>query len=70
MSYNTKNYHAQNGDWVVGGKVRIENGGIVEGMPQIANQPNTTTENLVADFNTLLTNLKTAGYMVADSSGS
>ena len=76
MSQQTRNYHAHGGnEWVVGGKLTILPGAVVEGMEpslpsSIANQPQstaTTVATLKDDFNALLTKLKSAGYMVADT---
>lgn len=70
MSYNAKNYTEQGGDVThIGGKLVIEEGGSVEGLPSAENQTAstaTTVANLVTDFNALLTKLKTAGLMAAD----
>ena len=71
MSYNTKNYTEQGGEVThIGGKLVIEEGGSVEGLPSAANQADstaTTIAGLVTDFNALLTKLKTAGLMTADA---
>ena len=71
MSYNAKNYTEQGGDVThIGGKLVIEEGGSVEGLPSAANQADSTATDvagLVTDFNALLTKLKTAGLMEADS---
>ena len=70
MSYNAKNYTEQGGDvTLIGGKLVIEEGGSVEGLPSAENQAAstaTTVANLVTDFNALLTKLKAAGLMAAD----
>ena len=75
--HNTKNYHAHGGDeWVVGGKLTILPGAVVEGgdgisaTPTIANQPQSTAATISAlkdDFNALLTKLKNAGYIAPDT---
>ena len=73
MSYNTKNYTEQGGDVThFGGKVIFEEGCEVEGnsFTPAANQADstaTTIAGLVADFNALLTKLKTAGLMEVDA---
>jgi hypothetical protein len=70
MSYNAKNYTEQGGDVThIGGKLVIEEGGSVEGLPSAENQAAstaTTVANLVTDFNALLFKLKAAGLMAAD----
>jgi len=70
MSYNAKNYTEQGGNVThIGGKLVIEEGGSVEGLPSAENQAAstaTTVANLVTDFNALLTKLKAAGLMAAD----
>ena len=70
MSYNAKNYTEQGGDVThIGGKLVLEEGGSVEGLPSAENQAAstvTTVANLVTDFNALLTKLKAAGLMAAD----
>ena len=70
MSYNTKNYQENGDKLVIGGTLEIENGATLTGLPKAANQvASTATEldNLKSDFNDLLTKLKTAGLMEADS---
>jgi hypothetical protein len=75
MSYNTKNYTEQGGEkTVIGGTLEILEGASVTGLPSsftpAENQSNsnaTTIAGLVADFNTLLSKLKTAGLMAADT---
>lgn len=75
MSYNTKNYTEQGGEKTVnGGTLEILEGASVTGLPSsftpAENQSNsnaTTIAGLVADFNTLLSKLKTAGLMAADT---
>ena len=70
MSYNTKNYTEQGGAVThIGGKLVIDEGGSVEGLPVAENQAAstaTTVAGLVTDFNALLTKLKTAGLMESD----
>lgn len=68
--YNVKNYTEQGGDVThIGGKLIIEEGGSIEGLPSVANQTDseaTTIAALKEDFNALLAKLKTAGIMEAD----
>jgi hypothetical protein len=70
MTYNTKNYTEQGGEkTVIGGTLEIKDGAIVTGLPILDNQPTSTAatvEDLVVDFNALLTKLKAAGLMTAD----
>ena len=70
MSYNTKNYTEQGGEkTVIGGTLEIKDGAVVTGLPVLDNQAASTAatvEDLVTDFNTLLTKLKTAGLMISD----
>ncbi len=71
MGYNVKNYTEQGGEkTVIGGELVIEEGAKVTGLPssneKMANQSDSTAEtieDLVADFNALLSKLKTYGYM-------
>ena len=72
MSNNCKNYKTDGGDtWVVGGKLKIEAGATVEGLPasalpQLDKQANSTATDVtgvVSDFNSLLAKLQTAGLM-------
>ena len=72
MGYNAKNYTEQGGEkTVIGGELVIEEGAKVTGLPsssneKMANQSDSTAEtieDLVADFNALLSKLKTSGYM-------
>lgn len=79
MSYNTKNYTEQGGETThIGGKLVIDEGGSVEGLPSadvpvMDNQVDSTAEtlaSLVEDFNSLLSKLKAAGLMEADSEDS
>jgi hypothetical protein len=75
MSYNAKNYTEQGGGIThIGGKLIIEEGASVEGLPSsftpAANQADseaTTIATLKDDFNALLAKLKTAGLMTADA---
>jgi hypothetical protein len=71
MSYNTKNYTEQGGSVThFGGKVIFEEGVEIEGLPVADNQADseaTTVAGLKDDLNTLLTKLKAAGLMEADS---
>ncbi|NDL68537.1 Head fiber protein [Anaerotalea alkaliphila] len=70
MSYNTKNYTEQGGEkTVIGGTLEIKEGAVVTGLPVLDNQAASTAatvEDLVTDFNALLTKLKTAGLMLSD----
>ncbi len=65
MSYNTKNYTEQGGEkTVIGGTLEIKDEATVVGLSLIENQSEstaTTIEDLVTDFNALLSKLKTAG---------
>lgn len=70
MSYNAKNYTEQGGEVThIGGKLVIDEGGSVEGLPIAENQEDSTAStiaDLKTDFNALLTKLKAAGLMAAD----
>ncbi len=70
MSYNTKNFTEQGGEkTVIGGTLEIKEGAVVTGLPILDNQAESaaaTVEDLVTDFNALLTKLKTAGLMISD----
>lgn len=70
MSYNAKNYTEQGGEkTVIGGTLEIKDGAVVTGLPVLDNQTASTAatvEDLVTDFNALLTKLKTAGLMISD----
>jgi hypothetical protein len=70
MSYNTKNYTEQGGEkTVIGGTLEIKDGAVVTGLPVLDNQAASTAatvEDLVTDFNALLTKLKAAGLMISD----
>jgi len=70
MSYNTKNYTEQGGEkTVIGGTLEIKEGAVVTGLPILDNQAASTAatvEDLVTDFNALLTKLKTVGLMISD----
>lgn len=74
--YNAKNYTEQNGEVThIGGKLVIDEGGSVEGLPSSSPAANqaaseaTTIAGLKEDFNTLLSSLKAAGLMVSDEQG-
>ncbi|MGY3749373.1 Head fiber protein [Vagococcus acidifermentans] len=71
MTYNTKNYTEQGGEkTVIGGTLEIKDEATVVGLSLIENQSKstaTTIEDLVTDFNDLLSKLKTAGLMVDDT---
>jgi len=70
MSYNTKNYTEQGGEkTVIGGILEIKDGALVTGLPVLDNQAASTAatvEDLVTDFNALLTKLKASGFMISD----
>ena len=75
MSYNAKNYTEQGGEVThVGGKLVIEEGAQIEGLPspvipKAANQAASEASTVAAlkeDFNGLLAKLKTAGLMEED----
>lgn len=70
MSYNTKNYTEQGGDVThIGGKLVIDEGGSIEGLPQSSNVPESTADTVAGlkdDFNSLLAKLKDAGYVEKD----
>lgn len=70
MSYNAKNYTEQGGEVThIGGKLVIDEGGSVEGLPIAENQEDSTAStiaDLKTDFNALLAKLKAAGLMAAD----
>ena len=70
MSYNTKNFTEQGGEkTVIGGTLEIKEGAVVTGLPILDNQAASaaaTVEDLVTDFNALLTKLKAAGLMISD----
>jgi len=69
--YNAKNYTEQGGDVThIGGKLIIEDGGSIEGLPAAENQADSEASTIAAlkeDFNGLLDKLKAAGLMVADA---
>ena len=74
MSYTCKNYTEQGGDVThIGGKLIVEEGGSVEGLPaspKAENQADSTASDvagLKADFNSLLAKLKAAGLMEPDA---
>jgi Head fiber protein. len=74
MSYNAKNYTEQGGEkTVIGGTLEIKEGASVTGLSSFTaavNQASSTATDisgLVADFNALLSALKTAGLMLADT---
>lgn len=68
MSFNTKNY--QDGDnLVIGGTLVLKEGATLSGFPKAENQISstaTTIADLKSDFNSLLSKLKTAGFMESD----
>ena len=69
--YNAKNYTEQGGDVShIGGKLIIEDGGSIEGLPAAENQADSEASTIAAlkeDFNGLLDKLKAAGFMAADA---
>ena len=70
--YNTKNYTTDGGDTtVIGGRLVVEEGAFVEGLPSaVENQAASTAtavNGLKNDFNALLIKLKDAGIMVPDA---
>ena len=75
MAYNVKNYTEQGGEVThIGGKLVFDEGASVEGLPSSftpaenqAESEATTVAALKADFNDLLSKLKTAGLMEADA---
>jgi len=71
MSYNCKNYTEQNGEkTVIGGTLEIKPGATVTGLPKATAQADstaTTVAGLVADFNSLLAKLRTAGYLATET---
>ena len=71
MSYNAKNYTEQGGEVThIGGKLIIEEGAEIEGLPVAENQAESeasTVALLKNDFNGLLTKLKAAGIMIPDA---
>lgn len=81
-SYNTKNYAAHGGnEWVIGGKLTFQPDAEVEGLTDLLGLPDggvtpaanqeasvaTTVAGLKDDLNALLTKLKAAGVMTADT---
>lgn len=68
---NAKNYTEQGGEVThIGGKLVIDEGGSVEGLPAAAHQAKSTATsvaNVKDDLNALITALKDAGYIVADT---
>lgn len=74
MSYSTKNYTEQGGEkTVIGGTLEIKEGASVIGLPSSftpaenqAVSEATTVEDLLVDFNALLSKLKIAGLMETD----
>ena len=69
--YNAKNYTEQGGDVThIGGKLIIEDGASIEGLPAAENQADSEASTIAAlkeDFNGLLDKLKAAGLMAADA---
>jgi len=70
MGYNAKNYTEQGGDVThIGGKLVIEEGASIEGLPSADNIPAseaTKVSDLNDNFNALLVGLKEAGYVKKD----
>ena len=73
MSYNAKNYTEQGGETTrIGGRLVIEEGGSVEGLPSFPVAENqeaseaSTVAALKEDFNGLLAKLKAAGLVEPD----
>ena len=70
MGYSTKNFTEQGGEkTVIGGTLEIKDGAVVTGLPVLDSQAASTAatvEDLVTDFNVLLTKLKAAGLMISD----
>ena len=68
--YNCKNYTEQGGEVThIGGKLIIEEGAEIRGLPSLDNQAASTAATVAAlkdDLNALLEGLKAAGYMAAD----
>lgn len=66
----TKNYTEQGGDVThIGGKLIIDEGGSIEGLPVAENQTESTASTVATlkeDFNALLEKLKDAGLMAPD----
>lgn len=74
MDRTCKNYNTDGGDTlVIGGKLVIEEGAEVEGLPKASNvasigtPASSTAEANATKINAILTALKTAGLMEADS---
>lgn len=75
MAYNVKNYTEQGGEVThIGGKLVFDEGSLIEGLPSSftpaenqADSEATTVAALKGDFNDLLSKLKAAGLMTADS---
>lgn len=69
--YNVKNYTEQGGEkTVIGGTLEIKDGATLTGLPVAANVPASTATDVagaVASINAILTALKAAGLMVADT---
>ena len=73
MSQTTQNYRSPGGEeWVIGGKLTILPGAVVEGLPGAVVLPcvkpseATTVAQLREDFNRLLAALKASGLMAAE----
>ncbi len=70
MSHNCKNYTEQGGAVThIGGKLIIEEGAEVLGLPSLENQEASTATTVAAlkdDLNALIGKLKATGYMTAD----
>ena len=68
--YTTKNYTEQGGEkTVIGGILEIKSGATVTGLPKAAAQADSTATDVagvVADLNSLIGKLKTAGLMATE----
>ena len=68
--HNCKNYTEQGGEVThIGGKLIIEEGAEVKGLPTLDNQAASTATTVAGvkdDLNTLIAGLKAKGYMAAD----
>lgn len=70
MSFNTKNYQENGDTLVIGGTLELAEGTTISGLPAAENQADstaTTIADLKADFNSLLSKLRSAGLMQSSS---
>ena len=70
MSFNTKNYQESCDKLVIGGTLELKESANLVGFPKSENQADstaTTVDDLKTDLNSLITKLKAAGLMEADS---